>query len=55
MYLEPDSYFELAKGVKSKRTEREKFINEILDQLRAKMKEMNIQAEIYAQYAHNSR
>ena len=44
MYLEPEAYFELAKGVKSKRAEREKFINEILDQLRAKMKEMNIQA-----------
>ena len=52
MYLEPDSYFELAKGVKSKRTEREKFINEILDQLRAKMKEMNIQAEIYGRPKH---
>ena len=52
MYLEPEAYFELAKGVKSKRTEREKFINEILDQLRAKMKEMNIQAEIYGRPKH---
>ena len=52
MYLEPDSYFELAKGVKSKRAEREQFINEILDQLRAKMKEMNIQAEIYGRPKH---
>ena len=52
MYLEPEAYFELAKGVKSKRTEREQFINEILDQLRAKMKEMNIQAEIYGRPKH---
>ena len=52
MYLEPEAYFELAKGVKSKRTEREEFINEILDQLRAKMKEMNIQAEIYGRPKH---
>ncbi len=52
MYLEPDAYFELAKGVKSKRAEREKFINEILDQLRAKMQEMNIQAEIYGRPKH---
>ena len=52
MYLEPEAYFELAKGVKSKRAEREKFINEILDQLRAKMKEMNIQAEIYGRPKH---
>jgi len=52
MYLEPEAYFELAKGVKSKRAEREQFINEILDQLRAKMKEMNIQAEIYGRPKH---
>ena len=52
MYLEPEAYFDLAKGVKSRRTEREMFINEILDQLRAKMKEMNIQAEIYGRPKH---
>lgn len=52
MYLEPDAYFELAKGVKSKRAEREEFINEILDELRAKMKEVKIQAEIYGRPKH---
>jgi len=52
MYLEEDAYFELAKGVKTKREEREKFINEILDELRAKMKEAKIQAEIYGRPKH---
>ena len=52
MYLEPDAYFELAKGVKSKREERENFINEILEELRAKMKEAGIQAEIYGRPKH---
>jgi len=52
MYLEPESYFELAKGVKSKRAERERFINEILDDLRARVQDMNIQAEIYGRPKH---
>lgn len=52
MYLEPEAYFELAKGVKSKRAERERFINEILEELRAKVKEMDIQAEIYGRPKH---
>lgn len=52
MYLEPEAYFDLARGVNSKRTEREKFINEIIEQLKAKMKEMKIQAEIYGRPKH---
>jgi len=52
MYLEPDAYFELAKGVKSKRAEREEFINNIINELKAKMKEMKIQAEIYGRPKH---
>ncbi len=52
MYLEEDAYFELAKGVKSKREEREKFINEIIEELKEKMKEAKIQAEIYGRPKH---
>ncbi len=52
MYLEPDAYFELAKGVNSKRAEREEFIEGILAELRAKMKEAKIQAEIYGRPKH---
>ena len=52
MYLEPDAYFELAKGVKSKREEREKFINEIIEELKVKMKEAKITAEIYGRPKH---
>lgn len=52
MYLEPDAYFELAKGVKSKREERERFIEGIIEELRAKMKEAKIQAEIYGRPKH---
>lgn len=52
MYLEPDAYFELAKGVKSKRTEREKFINDIIEKLREKINEMGIPAEIYGRPKH---
>lgn len=52
LYLEPDAYFELVKGIQVKRDEREKFINGIIEQLKKKMKQMNIQAEIYGRPKH---
>ncbi len=52
MYLEPEAYFDLAKGVKTKREEREKFINEIIEELKEKMKEAKITAEIYGRPKH---
>ncbi len=45
-YLDPDSYYTLAKRVAHKRSEREKFVNDIIEELRALMKEQKIKAEI---------
>mgnify|MGYP002707407719 CR=1 FL=1 len=52
LYMEPKAYFELVEGIQAKRDEREKFINEIIEQLKKKMKQMNIQAEIYGRPKH---
>ena len=51
-YLEPEAYAELEKGVQSKREERERFINEIIDDIRDRMKEVGIQAEVYGRPKH---
>ena len=52
LYLYPEAYFELAEGIKTKRNEREKFINEIIEELKKKTEEMNIKAEIYGRPKH---
>ena len=52
LYLEPEAYNELVEGINSKREEREKFINEIIDEIRKKLKEMKIEAEVYGRPKH---
>ena len=52
LYLEPEAYAELVDGIKSKRDEREKFINEIIVEIRKKLKEMRIEAEVYGRPKH---
>ena len=37
LYMEPKAYFELVEGIQAKRDEREKFINEIIEQLKKKI------------------
>ena len=52
LYLEPEAYKELVDGINKKRTEREEFINEILAEIREKLKEMHIEAEVYGRPKH---
>jgi len=51
-YLEPQTYFELARKIQRKRSEREKVLNEIKDILGAELKEHGIQAEIQYRAKH---
>ena len=52
LYLEPEAYKELVDGINKKRTEREEFINEIIVEIREKLKEMHIEAEVYGRPKH---
>jgi GTP pyrophosphokinase len=51
-YLEPQTYFELAKKIQRKRSERERILNEIKDILEVALKEQGIQAEIQYRAKH---
>ena len=52
LYLEPDAYKELVEGINSKRAEREKFINDVIEEVKAKLDEVNIEAEVYGRPKH---
>ena len=52
LYLEPDTYKELVEAINSKREEREKFINDIILEIRKKLKEVRIEAEVYGRPKH---
>ncbi len=52
LYLEPDVYKELVEGINSKRAEREAFINDIIVEIRKKLKEVKIEAEVYGRPKH---
>ncbi|MBQ8300228.1 MAG: bifunctional (p)ppGpp synthetase/guanosine-3',5'-bis(diphosphate) 3'-pyrophosphohydrolase [Clostridia bacterium] len=52
LYLEPDAYKELVEAINSKRAEREKFINDIILEIRKKLKEVRIEAEVYGRPKH---
>lgn len=51
-YLEPEVYKELVEGINSKRAEREDFINDIILEVRKKLKEVKIEAEVYGRPKH---
>ena len=52
LYLEPEAYSELVEGIKKRRAEREKFINDIIIEIRKKLKEVRIEAEVYGRPKH---
>lgn len=52
LYLEPDAYKELVEAISSKRAEREKFINDIILEIRKKLREVRIEAEVYGRPKH---
>lgn len=45
-FLNPQEYYDLVEGISLKRKEREEYINEVIEQLRAKLEEVGIQADI---------
>ncbi len=51
-YLEPEVYKELVEGINSKRAERENFINDIIAEVRKKLEEVKIEAEVYGRPKH---
>ncbi len=51
-YLEPDTYYELVEGVNQKRRERQAFIDEAIVQIRKKLVEAGIDAEINGRAKH---
>lgn len=52
LYMEPEAYAELVDGINKRREEREKFINDIIVEIRKKLKEMKIEAEVYGRPKH---
>jgi guanosine-3',5'-bis(diphosphate) 3'-pyrophosphohydrolase len=51
-YLEPDKYYELVEKVAKKRQERERYINQVMGSLKAKLEEVGIKAEIQGRPKH---
>ncbi len=51
-YIDRDSYYELVGSISQKRSERENYLEEIIVQLQAKIKEMGIKAEIEGRPKH---
>mgnify|MGYP002775384381 FL=1 len=52
LYMEPEAYAELVEGINKRREEREKFINDIIVEIRKKLKEVKIEAEVYGRPKH---
>lgn len=51
-YLEPDTYYELVEKVKQKRRERQAFIADAIEQIRRKLAETGVKAEINGRAKH---
>ena len=51
-YLEPEEYHELVEGINKKRDERLKFIEKIMDDIRAELKKQKIDAEVTGRAKH---
>ncbi|WP_317856192.1 bifunctional (p)ppGpp synthetase/guanosine-3',5'-bis(diphosphate) 3'-pyrophosphohydrolase [Chakrabartyella piscis] len=51
-YLESEAYFDLATKIEKKRVEREAFVNNIVDEVRAKMEEAGIKGKIEGRSKH---
>ncbi len=51
-YLEPEIYFELADKIKERKEEREQYIDEVVQPLKAELVKNNIQATVYGRAKH---
>lgn len=52
LYIEPEAYRELVDAINTKRVERERFINDIIIEIRKKLKDVKIEAEVYGRPKH---
>jgi GTP diphosphokinase / guanosine-3',5'-bis(diphosphate) 3'-diphosphatase len=52
LYMDPDNYYSLVDKVAKKRNEREDFINGIMNELKTKLKEFEIDSDIYGRPKH---
>ena len=51
-YLHPEVYFDLEQQLNARKTEREEFVQQIVDEVSSHMKEANIHAEVYGRVKH---
>ncbi|WP_188882076.1 RelA/SpoT family protein [Alicyclobacillus cellulosilyticus] len=51
-YLNPQEYYRIAQLMAQKRKERESYVQEVMEMLRAKLRELNIQAEVSGRAKH---
>lgn len=51
-YLEPEAYLSIAKSLKEKRVDRERYIEDVLQLLKKKLKEENIKGEVSGRVKH---
>jgi len=51
-YIDPDAYYKLVDAISQRRNERERFINEIIANVKSKLKEVNIEADIEGRPKH---
>src|SRR5207245_2451865 len=51
-YLKPQEYFDLLARVNKRRKEREKYIEDVVEIIEAKLKERNLQGSIYGRFKH---
>ena len=50
--LEPETYYSLVTGVRMKKFTQDDYIEKVIEELRPKLDEMNIEYEIYGRYKH---
>lgn len=51
-YIDPDAYYKLVEAISQRRNEREKFIKDIIEKIRVKLAEVNIEADIEGRPKH---
>ncbi len=52
LYMDPDGYYSLVERVAKKRQDREDFINQVIQELRGKLQDFDIENEIYGRPKH---
>lgn len=51
-YLNPQQYYRIVNLMKNKRAEREQYVEEVIDEIRDQLKELNLKAQIYGRPKH---